>query len=298
MTFAYLALGSNLGDRRATLDAAVRRLRAEPGLRVLGRPPRLRDGPGRRPARQRAVPQRRRRSRDGPAARRPSRHSCTASNSSSAASAPRRTPRARSTSTCSSTATGSRHAPTPWCRTRGCTSGRSCWCRCRDRARTRFTRPSARRCGNCSRGCRRPGTRAITRPKPARATGWALRRAARARHRFDQRHRPGHRQRVRPARGRRSSRHGRAAAAGGGMRTLAADLRDPADVDRLAADAWGFRGGLDILVCNAGADTPHRRRGRVAVRAEARRTARRRPEGDGAALPRHRRADEGPRPGA
>jgi 3-oxoacyl-[acyl-carrier protein] reductase len=35
MTVAYIALGSNLGDRAATLDAAVRRLRAEPGLRVL-----------------------------------------------------------------------------------------------------------------------------------------------------------------------------------------------------------------------------------------------------------------------
>lgn len=35
MPVAYIGLGSNLGDRRATLDAAVRRLRAEPGLRVL-----------------------------------------------------------------------------------------------------------------------------------------------------------------------------------------------------------------------------------------------------------------------
>lgn len=34
MSLAYLGLGSNLGDRRAALDAAVRRLRAEPGLRV------------------------------------------------------------------------------------------------------------------------------------------------------------------------------------------------------------------------------------------------------------------------
>jgi len=34
MPTAYIALGSNLGDRHATLDAAVRRLRAEPGLRV------------------------------------------------------------------------------------------------------------------------------------------------------------------------------------------------------------------------------------------------------------------------
>jgi 2-amino-4-hydroxy-6-hydroxymethyldihydropteridine diphosphokinase len=35
MTIAYIALGSNLGDRWATLSAAVRRLRAEPGLRVI-----------------------------------------------------------------------------------------------------------------------------------------------------------------------------------------------------------------------------------------------------------------------
>ena len=40
-------------------------------------------------------------------------------------------------------------------------------------------------------------------------------------------------------------------------RTLLADLRDPAAVDRLATDAWqAFDSpGLDILVCNAGADT-------------------------------------------
>src|SRR5437762_9056424 len=35
MSTAYLGLGSNLGDRRANLSAAVRRLRAEPGLRVI-----------------------------------------------------------------------------------------------------------------------------------------------------------------------------------------------------------------------------------------------------------------------
>jgi 2-amino-4-hydroxy-6-hydroxymethyldihydropteridine diphosphokinase len=35
MPTAYIALGSNLGDRWANLSAAVRRLRAEPGLRVL-----------------------------------------------------------------------------------------------------------------------------------------------------------------------------------------------------------------------------------------------------------------------
>ncbi len=44
--------------------------------------------------------------------------------------------------------------------------------------------------------------------------------------------------------------HGRRPAAG---RHVAADLRDPAQCDRLAAEAWGD--GLDILVCNAGADT-------------------------------------------
>ena len=35
MPLCYLALGSNLGDRWANLSAAVRRLRAEPGLRVV-----------------------------------------------------------------------------------------------------------------------------------------------------------------------------------------------------------------------------------------------------------------------
>lgn len=36
MPLVCLALGANLGDRQTTLDAAVRRLRAEPGLRVVG----------------------------------------------------------------------------------------------------------------------------------------------------------------------------------------------------------------------------------------------------------------------
>jgi 3-oxoacyl-[acyl-carrier protein] reductase len=35
MATAYLALGSNLGDRWETLAAAVRRLRAEPGIRLV-----------------------------------------------------------------------------------------------------------------------------------------------------------------------------------------------------------------------------------------------------------------------
>lgn len=36
---------------------------------------------------------------------------------------------------------------------------------------------------------------------------------------------------------------------------IAADLRDPAQVDRLADEAWDCFDGLDVLVCNAGADT-------------------------------------------
>jgi 2-amino-4-hydroxy-6-hydroxymethyldihydropteridine diphosphokinase len=35
MPTVHIALGSNLGDRRANLDAAIKRLRAEPGIRVL-----------------------------------------------------------------------------------------------------------------------------------------------------------------------------------------------------------------------------------------------------------------------
>jgi 2-amino-4-hydroxy-6-hydroxymethyldihydropteridine diphosphokinase len=35
---------------------------------------------------------------------------------------------------------------------------------------------------------------------------------------------------------------------------LAADLADPAACDRLAEEAWELLGGLDVLVCNAGAD--------------------------------------------
>lgn len=36
MPLAYLSLGSNQGDRRGYLDAAIRRLRAAPGIRVVG----------------------------------------------------------------------------------------------------------------------------------------------------------------------------------------------------------------------------------------------------------------------
>ncbi|MFO0825550.1 MAG: SDR family oxidoreductase [Gemmataceae bacterium] len=36
---------------------------------------------------------------------------------------------------------------------------------------------------------------------------------------------------------------------------MSADLSDSAAVDRLAEEAWNALGGLDVLVCNAGADT-------------------------------------------
>lgn len=49
-------------------------------------------------------------------------------------------------------------------------------------------------------------------------------------------------------------RHGRRSR-GGSERFIPADLHDPAQVDRLANEAWNTFGGLDILVCNAGADT-------------------------------------------
>jgi 3-oxoacyl-[acyl-carrier protein] reductase len=54
------------------------------------------------------------------------------------------------------------------------------------------------------------------------------------------------------ARGALVVRHGRATRDG---RFVAADLRDAAQTDRLAAEAWDALGGLDVLVCNAGADT-------------------------------------------
>jgi 3-oxoacyl-[acyl-carrier protein] reductase len=40
-----------------------------------------------------------------------------------------------------------------------------------------------------------------------------------------------------------------------GVRHFEADLCDPTRVDRLASEAWSALGGLDVLVCNAGADT-------------------------------------------
>ncbi|MBA4189297.1 MAG: 2-amino-4-hydroxy-6-hydroxymethyldihydropteridine diphosphokinase [Planctomycetaceae bacterium] len=50
-------------------------------------------------------------------------------------------------------------------------------------------------------------------------------------------------------------RHGRRAKIAPSEPFVSADLRDPAQVDRLAAQAWDAMGGLDVLVCNAGADT-------------------------------------------
>ena len=49
--------------------------------------------------------------------------------------------------------------------------------------------------------------------------------------------------------------HGRRESKAANGRHIAADLRDAAQVDRLANDAWSALGGLDVLVCNAGADT-------------------------------------------
>ncbi|HJZ60466.1 MAG TPA: 2-amino-4-hydroxy-6-hydroxymethyldihydropteridine diphosphokinase [Gemmataceae bacterium] len=49
--------------------------------------------------------------------------------------------------------------------------------------------------------------------------------------------------------------HGRRPRLDPGEKFVSADLRDPIQVDRLADEAWDLSGGLDILVCNAGADT-------------------------------------------
>lgn len=49
-------------------------------------------------------------------------------------------------------------------------------------------------------------------------------------------------------------RHGRGWRSGG-ARFIAADLREPAQADRLANQSWEPAAGLDVLVCNAGADT-------------------------------------------
>ncbi|MCE9565886.1 MAG: 2-amino-4-hydroxy-6-hydroxymethyldihydropteridine diphosphokinase [Planctomycetes bacterium] len=50
-------------------------------------------------------------------------------------------------------------------------------------------------------------------------------------------------------------RHGRRAKLAPSEPFVSADLRDETQVDRLAAEAWELAGGLDVLVCNAGADT-------------------------------------------
>src|SRR4051812_30206562 len=57
------------------------------------------------------------------------------------------------------------------------------------------------------------------------------------------------------SRGAKVVRHGRRQRLDPNERFVSADLRDPAQVDRLANEAWEMAGGLDVLVCNAGADT-------------------------------------------
>jgi 2-amino-4-hydroxy-6-hydroxymethyldihydropteridine diphosphokinase len=49
--------------------------------------------------------------------------------------------------------------------------------------------------------------------------------------------------------------HSQPAANAAMAKYFVADLRDPLQVDRLATEVWGRFGGLDILVSNAGADT-------------------------------------------
>ena len=50
-------------------------------------------------------------------------------------------------------------------------------------------------------------------------------------------------------------RHGRRAKLDPAEKFISAELRDPVQVDRLVDEAWAMHGGLDVLVCNAGADT-------------------------------------------
>jgi 3-oxoacyl-[acyl-carrier protein] reductase len=50
-------------------------------------------------------------------------------------------------------------------------------------------------------------------------------------------------------------RHGRRAKFNPDEKFVSADLADPVQLDRVADEAWGITGGLDVLVCNAGADT-------------------------------------------
>lgn len=49
--------------------------------------------------------------------------------------------------------------------------------------------------------------------------------------------------------------HGRRSRLNPAEKFVSADLRDIAQVDRLVNEAWDLAGGLDVLVCNAGADT-------------------------------------------
>ena len=202
MARAYLALGSNLGDRQRFLDAAVARLRAVPGLDRPARLPVLRNRPRRRPGRVRGVSERRRRGRH--VSRRPndSFQRCWTSNVSSAASAPNRTLRGRSTSTCSCTTTWCGTGRTRSCRTRECTSGGSSCSRWPTSPRTSFTRPSRSRSASCSTALPPdPEPPRVTRDRDRQRPG--VDRPAGPGHRLDQRDRQGHRPGAGPRRGRR-----------------------------------------------------------------------------------------------
>ena len=81
------------------------------------------------------------------------------------------------------------------------------------------------------------------------------RRASSTRHRFDQRYRGEPSPRSSNSWRRKSSGTAAGRKFEAAERYVSADLRDLAQVDRLANEAWDALGGLDILVCNAGADT-------------------------------------------
>ena len=129
MTKCLVALGSNLGDRAATLDAAIRRACSGAGCRVGAAQRVAVDDSGWRTRVAAGVSQRR--GAGGNVARRDRRCSrcCSKSNLGTAASGTSAGAIARSISICCSTATRSSTRRRSRCRIRGCRFAALCWSR-------------------------------------------------------------------------------------------------------------------------------------------------------------------------
>ena len=255
MATAYLALGSNLGDRWAISSAAVRRLRAEPGLRVVAVSAFYETAPVGCPPGSGEFLNARRRGRDRPLSRRPAPTAPAHRTQFGRVRAEPNSPRTLDLDLLPLRRpvvidTPNLVVPHPRMHERAFVLVPLAEIARRGRS------PDARqdRSGSCSPACPRPiedtspgvtpfsanaarHSRVFARSSPARRAGSARRSRGRSR-----------------ITGRRSSRHGRRETLGAPSGRRRRPPRPGAGRPARERSVGSF-GGLDVLVCNAGADT-------------------------------------------